>query len=603
MSPNSLSSKFITISVGLEGQDDNFDRIQRFWENLQISAYEPAAEPECDIFSFAQTAVFFGIVHKTTVPETTNIEDDAHKKVDEWRKVTNILSSSSSASKNNYKPVSPSKLRGSAIDAEAIVGQASSSPHNEDSVNNAKMPDGLTIDSDDDWWNSHFPAAILPAMKRTYNTYQQHRKLGEQGRLEYSSTDAEPLPVDSTTTPNQFKLDNDQSDEEQLTQSRLQAEPTIEPQHTPSRLEQLLDGWEQRLPRTSTAQSQTISSLPAPRDSPQVRSEPERFPRVNAHTLAYQRPEYPPHQYSPPSSGDIIGLVYLTGSPFVMGPPGATQIPEVNVGVFIDEPYRRKGYARETIKLVLANAFENLKVHRVQATLIGHVTRNHMSSILTQLFFTHEGTARAAFYHPFVQEWQDMTRFGILDTDWSMRQLWKPAPKSMWDELFTRHERERDELLRWEEKTGRVKRSASLETLRAPPPDSVFDLTMSESDLAAKSWKGKEKAKTSDNEAETDYEGPIQSARLRGQSEQGYLSDADSAASFDQTEMGTVFDMAGSARLARVSTSSSSSDSFSDIESEASMPESVVSTSGVSWSSDSWDDIMWDDDNIPEEWE
>ncbi|KAJ7637172.1 hypothetical protein FB45DRAFT_908468 [Roridomyces roridus] len=87
-----------------------------------------------------------------------------------------------------------------------------------------------------------------------------------------------------------------------------------------------------------------------------------------------------------------------------------------------------------------------------------------MVSLLTQLRFGHEGTRRRAFYHPLVKEWQDMTTLAILDTDWALRSVIRSAPKSLWDEMFLRHERERDELLRWENRS--LKRSASTETIR-----------------------------------------------------------------------------------------------------------------------------------------
>jgi hypothetical protein len=49
-----------------------------------------------------------------------------------------------------------------------------------------------------------------------------------------------------------------------------------------------------------------------------------------------------------------------------------------------------------------------------------------------------------------------------------MRGLFKRAPKSMWDELFSRHDRERQELLQWEESKASkdLKRTSSVETIR-----------------------------------------------------------------------------------------------------------------------------------------
>jgi hypothetical protein len=54
----------------------------------------------------------------------------------------------------------------------------------------------------------------------------------------------------------------------------------------------------------------------------------------------------------------------------------------------------------------------------------------------------------------------------MLDTEWMMRSFFKPAPKSIWDELFARHERERRELLQWEDSRAKLKRSSSMETVR-----------------------------------------------------------------------------------------------------------------------------------------
>lgn len=107
--------------------------------------------------------------------------------------------------------------------------------------------------------------------------------------------------------------------------------------------------------------------------------------------------------------------------------------------------------------------------------------------------FGHEGTQRKAFYNPMLGEWQDITKLAILDTDWTMRTFLKPAPKSLWDELFLRHERERDELLRWEENEQRMNRTSSMETLRGV--DTVdTDANDSDAPSAASSSKGKKRA-------------------------------------------------------------------------------------------------------------
>jgi hypothetical protein len=72
------------------------------------------------------------------------------------------------------------------------------------------------------------------------------------------------------------------------------------------------------------------------------------------------------------------------------------------------------------------------------------------------------------------QEWKDVTYLAILDTDYMLRLYFKAAPKSLWDELFIRHDRERSALLRWEENKARLKGSTSMETVRmSPEPQTV----------------------------------------------------------------------------------------------------------------------------------
>ncbi|KAJ7637173.1 hypothetical protein FB45DRAFT_457733 [Roridomyces roridus] len=57
-----LVGKNISILRGLDGQDNHIESLMALWEQLQLSAVEVAAQPECDLISFAQTAFFFGII-------------------------------------------------------------------------------------------------------------------------------------------------------------------------------------------------------------------------------------------------------------------------------------------------------------------------------------------------------------------------------------------------------------------------------------------------------------------------------------------------------------------------------------------------------------
>jgi hypothetical protein len=99
--------------------------------------------------------------------------------------------------------------------------------------------------------------------------------------------------------------------------------------------------------------------------------------------------------------------------------------------------------------------------------------------------FGHEGTRRRSFFSPMELEWKDATYMAILDTDWMISRghgvpaTVRSAPKSLWDELFARHQQEREELLRWESST--LRRTSSTATLRGVSPIPTA-LTASESE-------------------------------------------------------------------------------------------------------------------------
>jgi hypothetical protein len=62
--------------------------------------------------------------------------------------------------------------------------------------------------------------------------------------------------------------------------------------------------------------------------------------------------------------------------------------------------------------------------------------------------------------------WKDVTYLALLETEWLMRGYRKPAPRNLWDEMFARHAREREELLRWDERQQKLKKTSSMETVR-----------------------------------------------------------------------------------------------------------------------------------------
>lgn len=161
-----------------------------------------------------------------------------------------------------------------------------------------------------------------------------------------------------------------------------------------------------------------------------------------------------------------IGLVYLTAA------PAQNAAQEANVGIIISECHRCKGYAREALELALRWAFEDLKFHRVQGAFMNDAQKDRAMRLFVGQGFTHEGTRRRSVLKPerggVVGVWKDVTYFAMLDTEWALRGVLKPRETvpTLWDEMFARHTREREEMVKWDEKHNRIRRVSSTETLR-----------------------------------------------------------------------------------------------------------------------------------------
>lgn len=103
--------------------------------------------------------------------------------------------------------------------------------------------------------------------------------------------------------------------------------------------------------------------------------------------------------------------------------------------------------------------------------------------------FSREGVGRREFFSPITHEWKDVFYFAILATDWVFdnHHVSRPRPKTLWDDLLVCQQREREELLRMEEKT--LKRSTSIETIRdqVPIAPSIASTSRSETSSVANS--------------------------------------------------------------------------------------------------------------------
>ncbi|KAJ2925097.1 hypothetical protein H1R20_g12004, partial [Candolleomyces eurysporus] len=184
------------------------------------------------------------------------------------------------------------------------------------------------------------------------------------------------------------------------------------------------------------------------------------------------------NQWAPtvnPQAKTPIGLLYLHSSQNV---DDYLRSGELNVGVFIDEKHRGRGYGRQAIQKALQVAFEDQNCHRVQAVLVDSPYKDQALSLFMMSGMGHEGVRRRGFRSPWDFEFKDVTYLGLLATDWFIRDQalfknktkWTPAVKSLWDEMFARHQREREELLRMEDRkmsgNGKLKRTSSMETIK-----------------------------------------------------------------------------------------------------------------------------------------
>ena len=201
-------------------------------------------------------------------------------------------------------------------------------------------------------------------------------------------------------------------------------------------------------------------------------------------------PSTAPIEPSPFPENRTVGLVYLHASP--ANHAGG----EANIGVITTPDMQRRGYAREAVHVVLRWAFEELKFHRIQAAILDAPSKDKALRLFIGSGFAHEGTKRRAVYQPegegVAGVWRDVTYLAMLDTEWMLKSTWmrvnrvpEPPIVSVWDEMFARHAREREELVRWEEKHGRIRKTSSMETVRDRAKEAAQDMAYLTDDVSS----------------------------------------------------------------------------------------------------------------------
>ncbi|KAJ7135969.1 hypothetical protein C8R44DRAFT_869661 [Mycena epipterygia] len=556
-----LTGEKITVSTGLDGLDDYFETLMYLWEDMQLCSLDAAAQPQCDLLSFAQSAFFLGIVTLNTPGQVAPLDlNQVDSKLRDGMTPTEeqgylrtspkvVETPSAQRARSwiaNTRPPAAAMPAGPDPETDAtdhilddLLGEYNLNNTWKASRRDRRKNPKLTWDDTPNTWdapNTHPAESYISGFVNQPNTKETHSNL-------------QPYASPSRTSSLRYELENPYADGSIFDQY----------QGPSTGITSLWNNFTRR----ASESNETLASKITP------------FPHVDSSIRPVSRSLWSEDDelsetIEASAAKKIIGIIYLAASPFSDSPvPG--QIGELNLGIVLHAAHRRKGYAREAIQLVVKHAFDDRHCHRIQASLLQLSSKDRMTSLLTQMRFGHEGTKRRSFFNPMMGEWQDVTTLAILDTDWAMRTFYKPAPKSLWDELFLRHERERDELLRWEETQNRLKRTSSMETLRAVPvePDSNSSDAVSSSS-ASSANKGKKRAAASHRDpydgSSSDADSDFSDARIVRRhiaAESGLSSPTLSVASLESiprsiTPSGSEWDMLDS--------SSSGSSSFSDLE-------------------------------------
>lgn len=111
-------------------------------------------------------------------------------------------------------------------------------------------------------------------------------------------------------------------------------------------------------------------------------------------------------------------LIFRTGDDVLLGGISLNNIrrgvaQSASLGYWIGEPYARQGYMAEALSAVLDFAFEQLKLHRVEAACLPENAASQ--GLLRKLGFAEEGYARG--YLRINGQWQDHVLFALLYDD------------------------------------------------------------------------------------------------------------------------------------------------------------------------------------------
>lgn len=111
--------------------------------------------------------------------------------------------------------------------------------------------------------------------------------------------------------------------------------------------------------------------------------------------LPYNRPRYETERFDAISSGEVLHVLICRDGTR-LGDVSLAPIDErrgwANLGYRVHPDHRGQGYATEATRLVVSHGFDELRLHRISATIVASNTPS--KRVVEKLGFVHEGTKR-----------------------------------------------------------------------------------------------------------------------------------------------------------------------------------------------------------------
>lgn len=134
--------------------------------------------------------------------------------------------------------------------------------------------------------------------------------------------------------------------------------------------------------------------------------------------VPYNRDRYRAERFDPLSGGEVVQLLVCDGDER-LGDVSLSPIDErrgwANLGYWIHPDHQGQGYATEAARLAVTHGFEELRLHRISATIVA--SNEASKRVVEALGFVHEGTKRD---DAFVEgEYVDRDVYAVLRDEWT----------------------------------------------------------------------------------------------------------------------------------------------------------------------------------------